>query len=114
MAQELIDLKISKNINSMDNETLEYIPESNKNVKINVFIGAGELSDNLSIELIWKAGEPDETLIWAISPGDNMPFRFEIPDNEVNGTNKLCLKCNNNSISSKFMSAYVSIEVNDL
>lgn len=113
MAQELVDLKISKSINSMSNEILEYTPNTGKKVSINIFETAGENANNLSVQLIWKAGTEDEYLIWVMAPGGKMPFRFKLPDNEIDGTNKLCLKCENQNVDAKFLSAFVSLEVND-
>jgi hypothetical protein len=113
MSQELVELKISKSVAALSDESVDHIPVSGKKVQINAFIADGSSGSGLVANLYWKYGQAGETLIWSASAGNVMPFVFKIPDAEVNGTNKIAVVLDNATVSAAFLSGYAYIEVND-
>lgn len=113
MSQELVELKITQSINGLAEEVLEYTPAAGKKVKVYSFVTGGENNGNTIFKIFWKynLGSPD--MIWCLGSSDKMLFNYQIPDAEVNGTNKFALVVDNAGASAVTVSGYVLLEVSD-
>lgn len=113
MATELIELRIAENLAALTDEALQYTPASGKKVKVRSFVSGGEDSQNLINRIYWKHGQAGELLIWSMDHGSEMPFVFDVPDADINGTNRIGIVVDNNGVSSVYASLYALIEVSD-
>jgi hypothetical protein len=107
------ELVISENLTALSDNAVEHTPTADKKVQVRIFSSGGESSALVSIRLYWKYGQAGETLIWVLAPDGTMPFVHAIPDDEVNGINKIGLVIDNGNLSSRFISGYALIEEND-
>jgi hypothetical protein len=108
-----IELMISKNLAALNDDAVELVPANGKKVRIRTFNSGGEDSALVSIRLYWKYGQAGEVLIWSLSPGDQIPFVYDVPDGDVDGVNKIGLVIDNENVSSRYVAGYALVEVND-
>lgn len=113
MSQQLIELKISQIIAGLSEEVLEYTPAAGKKVRVFSFITGGENNGNNVFKIFWKYNLSPPDMIWCLGSSDKMLFNYQIPDAEINGTNKFALVADNAGASSVVVSGYVLLEVYD-
>lgn len=102
-------LKISQSVNGLSEVVQTFAPTAGVDVQIDLFMGSCPNGMNQTIQLLWKYGTGSEATIWQFTGPGDMPFTHLIAGADVNGTDRLAIKCKNASVTPANMSAYAEI-----
>lgn len=105
-------MKISQSVNGLTEVSTTYTPAAGKKVKARVFVANGNANKNWTATLYWKYGQAGQTTVWLIRQEAEMPFVFDVPEEDVDGVNRFGLVADNNEIGAQPLSAYARIEEN--
>lgn len=102
-------LKIAQSVSGLSEVVQTFTPTAGKEINVETFIGFCPNSMNQTVQLLWKYNIAGEQIIWQFTGPGSMPFVHNIAGSDVNGTDRLAIKCKNGSITAANMSAYAEI-----
>lgn len=106
---EIIELKISQNINLLTEIADTYTPPNGSNVIIIGFSAEAPYDLNTVCKLIWDYNEAGETVLWSTQGSGKAPFKPIITDTD--GSKELAITCDNGTLGTILMSAYAKVLV---
>jgi len=101
------ELKMSKEIPTVDKDGVEHVPANGSIITIPIFEAAGAVKEHATVKLIWDYGGAGEEVIWTIHGDGKMPFSHVITDTD--GTKILAVCLDNQEGSNLFMSGYALV-----